>query len=85
MLVKWPPKGSGKSQGTLVMPLTEVPGIPLTGKLEGGPFNPPVRITGGTVSESFTGGESCGVTVAKKKARAVTKGTFAGTAVVLGE
>ncbi len=84
LAVKWSPKGSGSSQGKLVMALTEVPGVPLEGVLEGGPFAKPLSITSGTVSESFTGGPTCGVTSGKKKPKAVTKGTFAGSAVGLG-
>lgn len=84
-LVKWSPKGTGNSHGRLVIPLTEIPDVPLEGSIEGGPFTAPVSITGGAVSESFTGGSACGVASGKKAAKAVTKGTFAGTAVVLGE
>jgi len=84
LVVQWAPKGSGNSQGTLIMPVTEVPGVPLEGKLEGGPLKEPLSITSGAVSESFTGGPTCGVPSGKKKAKAVKKGVFSGTAVGLG-
>lgn len=84
LIVKWAPKGLANSQGALIMPLTEVPGVPLEGKLEGGTLTEPLAITSGTVSESYTGGASCGMASGKKKAKAVTKGTFFGSAVGLG-
>jgi hypothetical protein len=84
LVVKWAPKVLGNSHGTLIVPVTEVPGVALTGKLEGGPLTEPLAITGGTVSESYTGGASCGVPSGKKAVKAVTKGTFAGTEVGLG-
>ena len=84
LVVKWLPKGLGNSHGSLVVPVTEVPGAPLEGKLEGGTLTEALSVTSGTVSESFTGGPSCGVPNGKKAAKAVTKGTFVGTAVGLG-
>jgi hypothetical protein len=84
LVVKWAPTGLANSHGSLVMPLTEVPGVPLEGKLEGGTLTEPLSITSGTVSESYTGGATCGLPNGKKAAKAVTKGTFVGTAVALG-
>ncbi len=84
LVVKWAPKGLGNSHGSLVVPATEVPGVPLEGKLEGGPLTEALTIVSGTVSESFTGGATCGVPNGKKAAKAVKQGTFVGTAVGLG-
>ncbi len=84
LVVKWLPKGLGNSHGSLVMPVTEVPGVPLEGKLEGGPLTEALSVVSGSVSESFTGGPTCGVPNGKKAAKAVTKGAFVGTAVGLG-
>lgn len=66
--VKWIPSESGKSTGTLVMPLTEVAGAPLTGTLQGGPFASPQKLSA-SVYESFTGGPTCGAP-GKKGAKA---------------
>lgn len=85
LVVKWSPKAAGTSHGTLVLPVTEVGGASLEGKLEGGPFGSPLNILGGTVYESFTGGPTCGIAEGKKKAKAVKSGVFSGTAVELGE
>jgi hypothetical protein len=84
LVVKWVPKGAGVSHGTLVMALTEAAAAGLSGTLEGGPFQAPVGVLGGTVWESFTGGPTCGVAEGKKKAKAVKRGTFSGTALELG-
>ena len=62
-----------------------MPGTGLAGTLEGGPFEKPLSIFAGSVSESFTGGPSCGVPPGKKKkAKAVKSGTFASTQVEIG-
>ena len=84
LVVKWAPKGLGSSQGALGMGITEVPGIPLEGTLEGGTLKEPLSIASGTVSESFAGGPSCGVAAGKKSAKAVKSGVFSGSAVGLG-
>ena len=63
------------------MPLTEVPAAILGGTLEKGPFEG-LKISG-TVSQTFTGGATCGVPVGKKKAKAVKNGTFTGSAVTI--
>ncbi len=83
LTVKWTPKVNGTSGG-LLMPLTEIAGVPIEGKLEGGPFSSPLSVVGGTVSESFTGGPTCGIAEGKKQPKAVKSGTFTGTALELG-
>jgi hypothetical protein len=84
LTVKWTPKESGTSKGALIMPLTEMSGGGLGGTLEGGPFETPLSIFAGSVSESFTGGPTCGVPQGKKKAKPVKSGTFASTQVEIG-
>ncbi len=78
IVVKWSPKGQGNSQGTFGMPLTETPGASLSGMVEGGLFEG--GAISGTVSETYAGGEKCGVANGKKKAKKVNKGTLTGTA-----
>jgi hypothetical protein len=84
LAVKWAPKEAGSSKGTLVMPLTEVPGVALGGTLEGGPLASPLSFSASSLSESFTGGPACGVASGKKKAKAVKSGTFASSSVQIG-
>jgi hypothetical protein len=77
IVVKWAPKGQGNSMGSFSMPLTEVAGASLGGLIESGPFTG--ATIGGSVSESYAGGSTCGVPQGKKKAKKVNKGTFVGT------
>ncbi len=82
IIIKWSPKGQGNSMGTFSMPLTEVPGVSLGGTLSSGPFSG--GSIAGTVSQTFTGGATCGVPQGKKKkAKKVAKGTFTGSAVTI--
>lgn len=83
LVVKWLPKGSGNSQGSLVLPLTEL-GASLEGTLEGGPFATPQSVFGASLSESFTGGPTCGVPPAKGKAKPVKSGAFTSGVVEIG-
>ena len=84
LAVKWSPKEAGSSKGTLVMPLTEMPGVALAGMLEGGPLASPLSFSASSLSESFTGGPACGVASGKKKAKAVKSGNFASSSVQIG-
>jgi hypothetical protein len=84
LLVKWAPREAGISKGALVMPISEFPGIGLGGTLEGGPFDEPLSIFAGSVSESFIGGANCGQSTTKKKAKAVKFGVFTTTQVEIG-
>jgi hypothetical protein len=81
IVIKWSPKGQGNSMGSFSMPLTEVSGVSLGGTLESGPFSGDT--IAGTVSQTFTGGATCGVPVGKKKAKKVNKGAFTGSAVTI--
>ena len=83
LAVKWAPKEAGVSHGSLVVPITEASGATIEGALEGGPFGSPAALSG-TLSESFSGGPSCGVAEGSKKAKAVKNGTFTGTNVHIG-
>ncbi len=83
LAVKWLPKGSGNSHGSLVLPLTEL-GSSLQGTLEGGPFATPQNVFASSLSESFTGGPTCGVAPAKGKAKPVKSGAFVTSAVEIG-
>jgi hypothetical protein len=85
LAVKWSPTEAGKSTGTFLIPLTEVPGETLTGTLQGGALPSPTSFSASSLSESFTGGATCGVASGKKKAKAVKSGTFATSAVQIGE
>ena len=76
ILIKW--KKVGNSHGTASVPITEVPNSPLTGAITSGPFEE--GAVSGALSESYTGGPTCGVVPeGKKKAKKVNKGTFSGT------
>jgi hypothetical protein len=77
VVIKWSPKGQGNSMGTFTLPVTEVPGASLGGLVESGLFAG--GAIGGTVSQTYTGGPSCGVAEGKKKAKKVEKGSFAGS------
>jgi hypothetical protein len=75
---KWTPKAKA-SHGMLSMLMTETPSVPLSGEVTSGPYSP--LTFSGTASEKYTGGTTCGEKVGKKAAKAVTKGTFTGSAV----
>lgn len=78
IVIKWSPKGHGNSHGTFSMPLTETGSVSLGGTLAGGgPFEG--KSFSGTVSQTFTGGATCGVSHGKKKAKAVKKGSLTGS------
>jgi len=83
LLVKWTPSESGSSTGSLALPISEY-GASLTGTLEGGPFTEPLGVLASYVSESFTGGPTCGVASGGKKAKAVKKGAFSTSPVEIG-
>jgi YVTN family beta-propeller protein len=74
----WTPKAK-PSTGTLSLRLAETPGVALSGEVANGPYAP--LSLSGMVSETFTGGATCGVPVGTKPAKAVKKGTFKGSAV----
>jgi hypothetical protein len=82
--VKWAPAETGNSTGSLILPLSEVPLTGLSGTLEGGPFSTPSSISAASVSESFTGGPTCGQAVGKKKAKPVKKGSFSTSEIEFG-
>jgi hypothetical protein len=77
IVLKWTPKGEGNSMGSFTMDLTEVPGAPISGSLESGPFSG--ETISGSVSQTYTGGPTCGVAEGKKKAKKVKKGTLTGS------
>jgi hypothetical protein len=77
IILKWKPHGSGNSQGTASLPITEVPGALLTGSIAEGPFSEDA--ISGSLSQSYTGGPTCGEGAKPKK---VKKGTVAGTLTV---
>jgi hypothetical protein len=68
---KWTPKPSS-STGTLGLLLTEMPGAALEGSVGAGSYSP--LALSGKVSESFTGGATCG-------GKPVKNGAFTGTTV----
>jgi hypothetical protein len=68
---KWTPKAKA-STGTLSLPLSETPGIALSGEVTTGSYSP--LTLSGTATESFTGAATCGT-------KAVKRGTFSGSAV----
>jgi hypothetical protein len=79
VVLKWTPKGHGNSLGSFSMALTELP-TEIGGLIESGPFaESPL---GGTVTQTYTGGSTCGVAEGKKKAKKVNKGTLTGTLTV---
>ncbi len=79
IVIKWAPKGQGNSLGSFAMPLTEQP-VALGGLVEQGPFAE--AAISGSVTQSYTGGTTCGVAEGKKKAKKVNKGTLAGSLTV---
>ncbi len=76
MVTKWLPTESGTSHGSLSMPITEAGGEGLQATLQGGPFKAGATITAASLSESFTGGATCGVPIGKHKPKAVKAGSF---------
>lgn len=81
IVVKWSPKGQGNSMGSLAMSLTEVPGASFGGTLESGLLSG--STLAGTVSQTYTGGATCGVGNGKKKGKKVDKGSFTGSTVTI--
>lgn len=80
IVIKWTPKGSGNSNGSFSMALTELP-TTLSGLVESGPFAE--AEIGGAVQQSYEGGATCGVAPeGKKKAKKVNKGSLTGTLTV---
>jgi len=84
LAVKWVPAEEGTSKGSLIIPITEAPLTGLSGTLDGGPFSSPTSIAASSVTESFSGGPSCGVAEGKKKAQARKTGEFPTTEGGLG-
>jgi len=82
--VKWLPSEEGSSTGTLVLPLSEVGLVGLSGSLQGGPFTSATPLSATSLSESFTGGPTCGQPNGKKPAKAVKTGTFSTSEVLFG-
>jgi hypothetical protein len=78
-IFKWQPKGEGfeNSTGTFTMPLTEAP-VNLGGTVAAGTFPFSEDTISGTVTQTYSGGDTCGVSVGHKKAKKVKKGTFTG-------
>ena len=75
MTVRWAPSEEGSSTGMIVFPLAEAPLTGISGQLEGGPFSSPVSITAGAI-DMFTGAETCGQKVSRKKSPPVKSGVF---------
>jgi hypothetical protein len=73
----WTPKVKG-STGPLSMQLAETPDIAFSGEVTSG-SHAPLALTG-VVTESFTGGATCGESVGKKAPKPVRNGTFSGSA-----
>lgn len=74
--VSWAPAEEGVSSGSLQFPLSETSLVGIQGTLEGGPFSAPASMTANAISETFTGAETCGQKVNKKRAKPVRIGTF---------
>jgi hypothetical protein len=75
--IKWLPAEEGRSGGSLILPLSEVPLTGVTGTVSGGPFTTLSHIKAGSVSETFTGASTCGQPMGKsKKVKPVKTGTF---------
>jgi hypothetical protein len=79
IVIKWSPKGQGNSLGSFAMPLSEQ-AVALGGLVEQGPFAE--AAISGSVTQSYTGGATCGVAEGKKKAKKVDKGTLTGSLTV---
>jgi hypothetical protein len=73
--IKWSPKGSGNSQGTLTMPLTGSTSVSMGGSIEKGPFAQ-LGIFG-PISQSYSG--TCGGKANGKKVNKVKAGTLSGS------
>ena len=72
---KWTPKTKpSKAAGTLTMLLTETPAVALSGTVATGPHSP--LALSGKVSETFTGGATCGTKAVKKGAITATDVAF---------
>ncbi|HTR72577.1 MAG TPA: hypothetical protein VMG80_03200 [Solirubrobacteraceae bacterium] len=71
------PKEGGNPMGTFDFPVTEKAGVSLSGLVESGAFEG--GAIGGSVSQAYAGGETCGIPNGKKKAKKVNKGTFTGS------
>jgi hypothetical protein len=79
--VKWRPKGkASNSTGAINIDVTSVPNAPIGGTLSTGPFSP--STLSGSMSETFAGAETCGVTK-KGKVKPVKKATFTGSSLTL--
>lgn len=79
----WQPKAKkARSVGSFSVVLTEAPDAELGGSLESGPFSPGNVYD--TVSQTYTGAETCGVPV-KHKVKPVKKGLLAGSRFVVYE
>jgi hypothetical protein len=76
--LKWKPKPEEgpNSAGSGGVSLVEGPAA-LTGTISSGPFHEDTL--GGSLTQSYTGGATCGVPQGKKKAKKVNKGTVSGT------
>lgn len=78
IILKW--AGAGNSQGTASLLITEEPAPALTGSITSGPFEG--GAVSGSLSQSYTGGPTCGVGHGKKKPKKVSKGSVSGTIAV---
>jgi hypothetical protein len=79
IVLKLKPKSGGNPQGTFSVEVREAGPSPLSGEItsEGAFFEDHI---GGEITQSYTGGATCGVAPeGKKKAKKVNKGTFTGT------
>jgi hypothetical protein len=79
-IFKWLPNGTENSMGLVNIPLTEKP-VAISGSVNAEPTTAPFAgdTVTGEVTQTYTGGETCGVTTGHKKAKKVNKGTFSGT------
>lgn len=73
--MKWLPRASGESMGTVNIPLTETPKESFGGTLPEGRF-PGATLTG-TLSEAFTDSQECGVGKGKMKPKPLKDGRAA--------
>ncbi len=77
IIFKLNPKEGANPMGTFDFPVTEKAGVSLSGLVESGAFEG--GVIGGSVSQTYAGGETCGIPNGKKKAKKVSKGTFTGS------
>jgi len=77
-IFKWLPHGTEQSTGSLNVPITEM-SASLSGSVAEGAFPFDEDKVSGSVKQTYTGGEACGVSSGHKKAKAVKKGTFTGS------